>query len=320
MKIVKFFGVGVGVLIVAAFVLLLSVFKSIPVGPGATLVQPRWPGFGANVVVFEGTDRRVIVDSQLAPLAPILRWHLGELRPEERIVLTHWHPDHSGGYVSLRGSGKVLASAATVLRLSSDQTGKDLTEPGSLHNFKARPADALPDVISSIPTTLGEVEIVAFSAAHTEQDLVVRFPAANVVALGDLVWPNSFPFVDLHTGGGVDGLIAAVEQTLAQGNSQTRYIPGHGDVMTQAELQLYLDMLTESREAARCANGDQRALLKSLAHWQDWASDLVPLTSWSTMLSATSISENHTCDQGASISPPDQTSVQFSETFDLSTN
>ena len=217
--------------------------------------------------------------------------------------------------MGIRGLGKVLASYAAVLRLSSHQTGKNLTEPGSIHNFKARPPDALPDIISSIPTTLGGVEIVAFSAAHTEQDLVVRFPAANVVALGDLVWPNSFPFVDLHTGGGVDGLITAVEQILAQGNSQTRYVPGHGDVMTQAELQLYLYMLTESRMAARCANGDQQAILQSLAHWQDWASDLMPLTSWSTALSATSIYENHTCDQSSSISSPDQTSVQFSETF-----
>ena len=96
MKIVKLFGAGGGGLMVAALVLLRSVVKSIPVGPGATLVQPRWPGFGANVVVFEGSDRRVIVDSQLAPLAPILRWHLGELRPEERIVLTHSHADHLG--------------------------------------------------------------------------------------------------------------------------------------------------------------------------------------------------------------------------------
>ena len=52
-----------------------------------------------------------------------------------------------------------------------------------------------------------------------------------------------YPFIDLDSGGTVNGLIAAVDRMLALADDKTRIIPGHGDVTDRAGLAAYREML-----------------------------------------------------------------------------
>jgi glyoxylase-like metal-dependent hydrolase (beta-lactamase superfamily II) len=89
--------------------------------------------------------------------------------------------------------------------------------------------------------------------AHTDGDVVVHFRTSNVVHAGDIYFNGSFPFIDLSSGGSVEGTIAAVDRILALANDRTRIIPGHGPVSGVAELRAYREMLATARDRVRAA-------------------------------------------------------------------
>jgi glyoxylase-like metal-dependent hydrolase (beta-lactamase superfamily II) len=69
--------------------------------------------------------------------------------------------------------------------------------------------------------------------------------------MGDLFFSGHFPFIDLDSGGSVDGLIQAVDTVLAKLPDGARIIPGHGPVSGRKELEAYRAMLVESRDLVR---------------------------------------------------------------------
>jgi glyoxylase-like metal-dependent hydrolase (beta-lactamase superfamily II) len=60
-----------------------------------------------------------------------------------------------------------------------------------------------------------------------------------------------YPFIDLESGGSVDGVIAAVDRMLALANDETRIIPGHGQVTNRKGLAEYRAMLVTTRDRMR---------------------------------------------------------------------
>jgi glyoxylase-like metal-dependent hydrolase (beta-lactamase superfamily II) len=94
-------------------------------------------------------------------------------------------------------------------------------------------------------------DVVAFhvAPAHTDGDVVVWFPKANVVHMGDTFFSATYPIIDLESGGSIDGLVAASERVLARIGDSTKVIPGHGKVSDKAGLQSYHDMLVGVRAA-----------------------------------------------------------------------
>ena len=50
--------------------------------------------------------------------------------------------------------------------------------------------------------------------AHTDGDAVIHFREDNVIHAGDAMFNGLFPFIDLDSGGTVDGYIAAQERIL----------------------------------------------------------------------------------------------------------
>ena len=73
------------------------------------------------------------------------------------------------------------------------------------------------------------------------------FRKHNAVHLGDVFNNSGYPFVDVESGGGIDGMIRFCEETLAQINETTVVIPGHGPVTDTGRLGQYLVMLRTVR-------------------------------------------------------------------------
>jgi glyoxylase-like metal-dependent hydrolase (beta-lactamase superfamily II) len=78
--------------------------------------------------------------------------------------------------------------------------------------------------------------------------------------MGDTFFNGMLPFIDLDSGGSIDGLIAAIEAGLALANEETRIIPGHGPIARRADLVRYRDMLIELRSRVRQGIAAGRAL------------------------------------------------------------
>ena len=96
-----------------------------------------------------------------------------------------------------------------------------------------------------------EIRLVHLPNAHTDNDSYVYFTESDVVHMGDTFFNGRFPFVDLRSGGSVDGLIRNIAGVLESIGPDTRVIPGHGDLGGRADLQSYHDMLVATTETVR---------------------------------------------------------------------
>jgi glyoxylase-like metal-dependent hydrolase (beta-lactamase superfamily II) len=211
------------------------------VAPGVHVLY----GSGGNIGVSSGPDGIFLIDDQYAVMTPKIAEALAKLsREPPRFVLnTHWHGDHTGGNENLAQQGTLVVAHDNVrLRMNTEQFSKffERTTP-------AAPAAALPVVSFNDRLTFhlngGEIRGVHVPAAHTDGDVFIHFREANVIHTGDLVFAGMYPFIDLDSGGSVDGVIAAVDRMLALADDRTRIIPGHGEVTDKAGLAAYRDML-----------------------------------------------------------------------------
>jgi len=89
-----------------------------------------------------------------------------------------------------------------------------------------------------------EVRAIFLHGGHTDGDSIVVWHKANVIHMGDLFMNKvSLPFIDLKSGGNAVNMMASVEEALKLSNADTKIIPGHGPVGTQADLIAWRDML-----------------------------------------------------------------------------
>jgi cyclase len=225
--------------------------KTTPVAGGISVIDAAIGFAGGNVAVSVGEDGLFIVDDELLPLTAKLKAALATLSkaPVRFVVNTHWHGDHAGGNPGLAATGAVIIAQDNVRkRLSTDQfmafAGKKMTIP-------AAPKAALPVVTFAEDITLhlngDEVHVVHLPPSHTDGDAIVHFKKANVIHAGDTV-TNTYPIVDITSGGQFEGFITASDRILALADDATRIIPGHGPVMTKADLAERHKMLVEVRE------------------------------------------------------------------------
>lgn len=230
----------------------------VDVADGVWMLQGR----GGNIGVSAGDDGIVLIDDQYAPLTGAILTAVAGLGegPVRFVINTHWHGDHTGGNENLGTAGAVIVAHDNVrVRMSSEQVMRalDRTIPPS-------PEAALPVVTfnDSVTFHLNGEELNAFHVgpAHTDGDAVIHFRETDVIHAGDIVFAGMYPFIDLSSGGSVDGLIAAVEEILELAGPDTRVIPGHGPVTDAAGLERYRDMLVAVRDAVATLVAEGRSV------------------------------------------------------------
>jgi cyclase len=210
-------------------------------------------GSGGNIGLSVGDDAAFIIDDQFAPLSEKIKAAIKTVsaKPIRFVVNTHWHGDHTGGNEPMGQSGAIIVAHDNVRkRMSVDQFNKTFNQA-----IKASPKVALPVVTFADAVTFhlnGDSILVHHVApAHTDGDAVVYFAKANVMHGGDTFFNGSYPFIDLDSGGSLDGMIAAADRMLALSNANTKIIPGHGPLATVAELRAYRQMLMTTRDKVR---------------------------------------------------------------------
>ncbi len=223
--------------------------EAVEVGGTVTMFTGR----GGNLAVSVGDDGVFLVDDQYAPLADKIRTAIAELtdHPVRFLLNTHWHGDHTGGNAEFGSQGAVLVAHENVRkRMSTEQFNEvfNRTTPPS-------PAAALPVVTFEDDITFhynGEtIHVFHVNDAHTDGDAIVWFRDANAIHMGDCYFNGMYPFIDLSSGGNVDGVIAAANKVLEIANDDTKIIPGHGPLSGVAELRAYRDLLVAMRKKIR---------------------------------------------------------------------
>lgn len=230
-------------------------------------------GRGGNIGVSAGEDGVFLIDDQFPVLTEKIKAAVAKIsdKPIKFVLNTHWHHDHTGGNDNLGKEGALIVAHENVrVRMNSAAFRQRMQ--------RAPTEDELPVVTFTDTVTfhLNGDEIHAFHVppAHTDGDSIVHFRKANVIHMGDLFFNRLYPFIDLSSGGSLDGVIAAAERTLKIVDDETKIIPGHGDLATKADLQTYADILKKIRErvAKLIAEGKTREEViaaKPTAEWDD---------------------------------------------------
>jgi glyoxylase-like metal-dependent hydrolase (beta-lactamase superfamily II) len=227
--------------------------KAIPVAKNIYMLE----GSGGNIGVSVGSDGILIVDDQFAPLAEKIEAAVQKLNPGKlKFVLnTHHHGDHTGG------NAVFGAKDATII--AQDNVRKRLA------NEPNQKKQALPvitfDRSASVHFNDEEIKLLHHGPGHTDGDSVIHFTGANVVHMGDQMFNGGFPFVDLNSGGSVEGYVKTIAAVLEKTPADAKIIPGHGKLATVDDLKNYHATLVESIGIVKkgIADGKSLADLKS---------------------------------------------------------
>jgi glyoxylase-like metal-dependent hydrolase (beta-lactamase superfamily II) len=243
-------------------------------------------GAGGNIGVSVGDDGLLIVDDQFAPLADKIRAALKGIADKKlRFILnTHWHGDHTGGNVAFGPEATIIAHDNVRKRLATEQksTVFNSTTPPS-------PKEALPVITFnnslSVHFNGEDIRAIHYPQGHTDGDSVIFFSASNVVHLGDDFFAGRFPFVDLESGGSVEGLVKNIGELIGKIPADAKLIPGHGPISTLDDLKSYHRMLQQTTEIVRqkMAAGKTLDQIKSEglpAEWAPWGAGFIKTDRW----------------------------------------
>ena len=232
----------------SAAVLTLSRAARAADAPGATKLTDKTTlitGAGNNVVALSGDGGSFVVDcGDTAHAAEVLKL----TGPVKTLVNTHWHLESTGGNDAMAKAGaKIVSSVSTQLWMTQEiiHDWEKKTYPPRAK--EARPAESF--YTTGKTTFAGEpVEYGLMPMAHTDGDIYVHFTQSNVLVAGDAVQPGRLPILDWRCDGWIGGMQDAHRTLLRLANDSTKIIPGSGPVMTKADLQASLDMVTKLRE------------------------------------------------------------------------
>lgn len=234
-------------------------------------------GAGGNIAAVVGPQGALVVDSQYEHVAPQIKAELESKQAGVQIktlINTHFHGDHVNGNAALAAGAEIIAHTNVLTRLKADSKFPMAGLP--TETFIGEKQLSLNGV---------DLQLVTMPVSHTDGDLVVWFKEANVLHMGDLFFADRFPFIDLNSGGSVQGYINNVKTLLGQIDDKTRLIPGHGDLMDKAGLQRFLAMMEQTLAEVKVLKAEgkteEQIVVQGLsAQWKSWSWNFITEERW----------------------------------------
>jgi cyclase len=202
-------------------------------------------GAGNNIVALAGEGGSLLVDCGDAAHAQDVLKLTGTVKT---VINTHWHTESTGANEAIAKAGaKLVSHVHTKLWMT-----QEIIHDWEKKVFPPRAKEALPaeTFYTTGETTFGgePVEYGLMPMAHTDGDIYIHFKLSNVLVAGDVVQAGKLPMLDFPTGGWIGGMQEAHRTLLRLANDTTKIVPATGPVMTKAEVQASLDVLTKVRE------------------------------------------------------------------------
>lgn len=202
----------------------LGAWRELVSGVYVAVAEPE----SVNLGLIVGSQGTLLVDTGSSPgQGRTIRAALAGVTdlPLTAVVVTHWHYDHAFGLAAFADVPRIAHESVQV-RLSSAEAAADATRLGLDPQVLGQPSV---EIAVATALDLGDrrVEIAHLGRGHTEGDLVVVVPDAEVLFAGDLLesagppsfGPDSVPDEWPATLDAVIGLMTATSVA----------VPGHGE-------------------------------------------------------------------------------------------
>ncbi len=217
-------------------------------------------GFGGNVAVLRTDAGNVIVDTMTLPLqGERIRDVAYELTGADTVLLinTHYHLDHTHGNPAFAPGTRVVATERTLSHLQALDADFWAGDAAQL-----MPNETFVDRHS---LTLGNktLELVHPGRGHTDGDLVVVFVEEGVIHMGDLMFNQHYPNIDLEAGGSIQQWPATLDRVSKLNFS--RVIPGHGATTDREGIAAFRTFMAQLGAIGSAAAADNTSLEDVLA-------------------------------------------------------
>lgn len=192
-------------------------------------------GQGGNIGISVGEDGVFMIDSQFAPLTPKILEAIKALsdKPIKYLANTHHHGDHTGGNENIsKLNTPIIAHDNVYKRVKNNPKQTDASLPVITFNDKL-----------SLYINGEQVMIFHIDNAHTDGDALLYFSKSNVLHTGDTYFNGRYPYIDLNSGGSINGYIKAIKSAMIFVDDNTKIIPGHGNQSNKQEYSTFLNML-----------------------------------------------------------------------------
>ncbi len=202
-------------------------------------------GAGNNIVALAGSGGSLLVDCGDAAHAQDVLKITGRVNT---VINTHWHLESTGANDAMAKAGaKLVSHVNTELWMT-----QEIIHDWEKKVFPPRAKEALPTETfyttgkTNFRRRAGRIRSHA-DGSHRRRYLCA-LPASNVLAVGDVIQPGRLPILDYPTGGWIGGMQEAHRTVLRLANDTTKIVPATGPVMTKAQVQASLDILTKVRD------------------------------------------------------------------------
>jgi glyoxylase-like metal-dependent hydrolase (beta-lactamase superfamily II) len=215
-------------------------------------------GAGANIAAQVGDDGIIVVDTGAAGQSEKVIAAIKGLAPDKEIrwvINTSPNPDHIGNNEPVSKAGRTVNGnqAAVVAHENANTRMIERKVPDA-----ARPYNTYFEASRDFPFNGEPVVLMHNESASDDADTMVFFRRSDVIVTGDVFRTDSFPVIDLASGGSIQGEIDALNHLLDLAvpskmlqEAGTYVIPGHGRISDEHELVWYRDMLVIIRDRVK---------------------------------------------------------------------
>ncbi|MDF2738123.1 MAG: Beta-lactamase domain protein [Nitrososphaeraceae archaeon] len=224
-------------------------------------------GSGGNIIVSVGEDGVFMVDDQFAPLTEKIKEVISKITDQhiKFVINTHWHPDHTGGNENFGELDAIIVSHDNVRkRLSTEQFQEFFNRSVPPLSEKGLPIITFSDNMTIFQNG-DEIKIIHVDNGHTDGDSIVYFTKNNVIHVGDDFNDKSYPFIDLSSGGSIDGLISSLQTTSSIIDDETKVVSGHSEISNKTKVNDFTNMLKDVREKISQMIEDGKSLEEIIA-------------------------------------------------------
>ncbi|MFO8234048.1 MAG: MBL fold metallo-hydrolase [Bacteroidales bacterium] len=255
--------------------------KSTEMAPG---IYRLYIGDGVAMIAYYGDDGLLVIDAAYEQTSEKVMNELESLGGNNihYLINTHQHGDHTGG-------NKVIGKDADIISHHhvKDFVSKDRGEGESKQ--EAFPDYARPNISFSDSMTMRfndqTLTLIHLPGGHTGGDIIIYFPDSKVLAAGDLLFADRFPYVDIQNGGNPFRYIENGHWIAKNFPHDVTIIGGHGPVYSMDEFKEHNKILEKTIGVIKKAKEKGKSLEQMqeeqiLEKWEEYGWNFISEDKW----------------------------------------